>query len=241
MDSSKYYKTRSSQSVGRSFYEREYWNSIDPDGVLRNLENEREKKLEECKEELSYINNFNPGNILDVGCGLGFTLFGVNENWNKYGVDISKWATKRAKKYGTIFCGNLQQAQYESDFFDVVIILHALSFLENPINILLEIKRILKSDGKLIITTPDYGCGVAKRFGINFRQLHDKGHVNLFNLSGLIRLLIDLEFRIENITFPYFDTIYFTKENLLRLFDTTKMSPPFYGNYMTIYSYKGRI
>lgn len=234
---SEYYQTRDFQ-LKDDFYEKNYWNSIDPDGKLRNLENEKEKKLEECKEELSYINSLSPGNVLDVGCGLGFVLSGIDNNWNKYGIDISKWAVKRAERYGAIFCGNLIQANYESNFFDVVILLHVLSHLKNPIEVLIKIRHILKPNGKLIVTTPDYKCGVAKRFGNNFRLLHDRSHISLFNTLGLFRLLIDLEFNIERISYPFFDTIYFTKENLLRLFDVSEMSPPFYGNFVTIYSHK---
>ncbi len=233
----KYYGMRNSK-IGDDYYEKDYWHSIDPDGTKRNSEDECQRKLEDCKEELHYINCLPPGNILDIGCGLGFVLFGIGSLWNKHGVDVSKWAVEYASKYGAIFQGTLQQANYKSNIFDVVILYQSLEHIPNPIEVLIECRRILKPCGKLIINTPDFKCGLADRFGDNFRFLNDGSHVSLFDTLGLFRLLTDLDFEIEKISYPYFNTVHFTKENLLRLFDTSKTSPPFYGNLMSVYSYK---
>ena len=35
--------------------------------------------------------------------------------------------------------------------------------------------------------------------------------------------------------YPFFECRYFTPEGLNRLFDTDKVSPPFYGNFMTFF------
>ena len=88
------------------------------------------------------------------------------------------------------------------------------------------------------MTTPNFDSGVARRFGKNYRLLHDKTHISLFSDCGLKQLLEDYGFFIDRIDYPFFETEYFTKENLLRLFDTQKVSPPFYGNVMTIYARK---
>lgn len=232
-----YYEMRDSK-IKDDYYEKDCWHGIDPDGTKRNLEDEHQRKLEDCKEELDYINRLSPGNILDVGCGLGFVLFGIDPRWNKYGVDISKWAVEHASKYGTIFQGTLQQANYKSNVFDVIILYQSLEHIPNPIEVLIEARRILKPNGRLIINTPDFKCGLSDRFGDNFRFLNDKSHISLFDSLGLFRLLTDLEFRVEKISRPYFNTVHFTKDNLLRLFNTSKTSPPFYGNLMSVYSYK---
>jgi len=233
-----YYKTRE-VTFADDYYEKDYWqNTIDPDGKIRKMEEEQQKQLEDAKEELAFINALPPGNILDVGCGLGHLLSGVNAAWNKFGVDISKWATDRAKKYGKIFNGTLYQAKYESDMFDAVILYHVLEHLFDPIQLLIEIRRVLKPNGKLILGTPNFTSEVAQRFNTKFRLLKDVGHISLFGTSGLFRLLTDLNFRVEKISYPYFNTVHFTEKNFLRLFDTSKISPPFHGNIMTVYSHK---
>ncbi len=49
------------------------------------------------------------------------------------------------------------------------------------------------------------------------------------------RCLRDNGFHIDQVEYPYFETQWFNKENLLRMLDTDGISPPFYGNFMTFY------
>ena len=42
-------------------------------------------------------------------------------------------------------------------------------------------------------------------------------------------------FRIDQVEYPYFDTQWFDRENLLKMLGTDGISPPFYGNFMTFY------
>ncbi len=233
------YFTPANIRTKKDSYDQRYWKEvIDPDGKHRDKTKEREKRIASCREELDYINNLTPGKVLDVGCGLGFLLSGIDDKWEKHGVEISEFGANYAKKYGKILCGVLQAAEYKSDSFDVVLIYHVIEHMKNPVSELKEIKRILKPGGKLIVGTPDFNCGLAKRFGYNFRLLKDTTHISLFDTFGLYKLLTDLFFEIEKVSYPFFDTEYFIKENLLRLFDTSKISPPFYGNFATFYAHK---
>jgi len=222
-------------------YEQEYWGTVtDLEGNVRNRFEEKERYLEDISEEIRFINNLNPGKILDVGCGLGFLLSGINNGWEKYGVEISKIAAKHATKFGNIFCGELKEANYKANYFDVVVLYHVIEHIENPIDLLLEIRRILKPGGHLILGTPDFDSACARRFGKNYRLLDDKSHISLFTTESMYCFLSDYGFEIEHVSYPFFETRYFTKENLLRLFDTSKISPPFYGNIMTFYCKKNK-
>ena len=73
-------------------YEESYWGTvIDPDGLVRNRLEERERHLEDLSNELKYVNSLKPGKILDAGCGLGYFLSGIDETWEKFGVEISEF------------------------------------------------------------------------------------------------------------------------------------------------------
>lgn len=65
-------------------------------------------------------------------------------------------------------------------------------------------------------------------------MLHDKGHINLFTSLSLIKMLEDTGFQIAEVEYPYFNTRWFTRENLLRMLDNSKVSPPFYGNHVIV-------
>ena len=220
-------------------YEQSYWATIvDPDGKKRNRWEERDQHLDDIKQELQFINNSISGKILDVGCGLGYLLSGVNDNWDKYGVEISQYAASNASKYGKIFCGDLLEANYENEYFDIIVMHHVIEHIEDPIKQIVEIFRVLKPGGIFIIATPDFDSACARRFGENYRLLHDKTHVSLFTNESMFRFLRDHDFIVNRVEYPFFDTRHFTQDNLMRLFDTSKISPAFYGNFMTFYSHK---
>lgn len=232
-----YYKVREAQEPVQ--YEENYWGTIiDPDGKVRNRFEEREQYLGDVKQELDYINNLSGGKFLDVGCGLGFFLSGVEDKFDKYGVEVSQYSYEYASKYGKIHTGTLESANFADETFDAILMYHVIEHVEKPEEIIQEIFRILKKGGKLIIATPDFDCACARRFGENFRLLHDKTHISLFSSDSMHRFLRDFGFVIEKAEYPFFETRFFTEENLMRLFDTTQISPPFYGNFMSFYCHK---
>ena len=233
-----YYVRRKLETVNGS-YEEDYWGkSIDPDGNVRFMCEEKDQKKSWAAAELEFINRLGGGKLLDVGCGAGAVLDGVDNKWEKYGVEVSKFASEIANEYGVIFNGDLLSACYDSNSFDLVLVFHVIEHLPNPLQTLCEIRRILKPGGWLIIGTPDFDSGCARRFGDNFRLLHDQTHVSLFSNDSLQRMLNDYGFRVEHTEFEFFDTQYFTIENLSRLFDVDNVSPPFYGNIVTKYCKK---
>jgi hypothetical protein len=93
---------------------------------------------------------------------------------------------------------------------------------------------LLKDKGTFIIGTPDFDSGCARRFGKNYRLMGPE-HIRLFSNDSMHRFLRDHGFKINKVEYPFFNSRLFNKENLMRLFDTSKVSPPFYGNYMTFF------
>lgn len=224
------------ENVSPDDYEQAYWGTVtDPDGVVRNRSEEREKFLASVQTELSIIDHQPAGRLLDIGCGLGFLLSGIDSEWERHGVEISKFAAKHASQWGEIFVGELREAAYPSNHFDVIILHHVIEHVPDPAALIIEARRILSEDGLLIVGTPDFDSGCARRFGQNYRMLHDKTHISLFSEESLRRFLRDHGFRIEHADYPYFNTPYFTRENLARMEDIAQVSPPFYGNFMTFY------
>ena len=137
-----------------------------------------------------------------------------------------------------MYFGKIKHNTYQENFFDVILFLHVLEHVPNPIEILEIIKKILKPGGIVIIGTPNFGSACAKRYGKNFRMLHDKTHISLFSDIKLCELLYDLGMNVEHVDYPYFDTKYFNKSEIMKIFNKKITSPAFYGNIMTIYASK---
>lgn len=99
-----------------------------------------------------------PGNVLDVGCDMGFSLEAALERkWEPYGVELSEYSSNIAKKkFGkAVFSGTLEEAHFQSDYFDAITMSDLIEHVPNPNELLQEVKRILKPNGLLAITTPD--------------------------------------------------------------------------------------
>jgi SAM-dependent methyltransferase len=220
-------------------YEEDYWGEIvDPDGHKRNRLAERDMFLDDIKTELGFINALAPGRVLDIGCGLGWLLSGIKDSWDKHGLEVSAFAAAHARSHGAIFKGPLLDCPYDDDSFDLVVMHHVIEHLRDPLANLRVTHRLIKPGGKLILATPDFDSAAARRFGANYRLLHDKTHISLFSNDSMHRFLRDHGFRILFVDYPFFKTRHFTKENLMRLFNREAISPPFPGNFMTFYCVK---
>ncbi len=98
--------------------------------------------------------------ILDVGCGTGNLLLEINKRQkglNLYGVDLSQKMISIAKakmanfKNVAFLTGNGNLLPFANDYFDAVICANSLHHHPNPNRSLLEMSRVLKRGGQLII------------------------------------------------------------------------------------------
>jgi SAM-dependent methyltransferase len=102
-----------------------------------------------CKQPL-----FTPKRkLLDVGCAVGtFLQIAGERGWEVYGQDVSVYAANvsRAKKLD-IFTGDLWDAHFPNDFFDVITAWDSLNHANDPQRLLREMNRILKKGGLLAV------------------------------------------------------------------------------------------
>ena len=103
-----------------------------------------------------------PKKILDAGCGRGFYLKVLSSfSFIKeiHGVDINDNYLKIAKKINInkrvkIKNASLYNLPYQDKYFDLIICSEVLEHLEDDIKAILELKRVLKPEGAIIITVP---------------------------------------------------------------------------------------
>lgn len=99
------------------------------------------------KLAISRINNALPhisGKLLDVGCGNN--LFKEYYGESMVGVDVFQWGTV------DIVVQKTSELPFNNEEFDTVTIIAALNHIPNRQDVLQEIYRVLKNDGRLIIT-----------------------------------------------------------------------------------------
>lgn len=106
---------------------------------------------------------------------MGFFLRNAKkwDGWNLYGVEPSPSLSDMARKYFglNVKTAFLEDAKFESGFFDVVTMTDVFEHITNPDKMLNEIRRILKPDGILFIKVPN---GLFNLFKLSTAELMGK-------------------------------------------------------------------
>lgn len=159
------------------------------------------------------IETKNSGRILDLGCGEGHILKMLSNSYEKYGVDVSKTALKLANDKNI----HIKLCNLNKDFpfdmkFDFMICSEVLEHLENPFDVLENVKKHLTEDGLFLVTIPNvthWRHRVSLLLGKS--PNYDKTHINFWDLDSFIKLLHDRGYEILDFYPTYFDPRFFSK------------------------------
>ena len=106
------------------------------------------------------LHNFPGGEVLDVGCGVGYGshFLARNSDWRITAFDLSEEAIAHARKFYSHPSINFENGNAEAfDFgkkFDLVICFELIEHVPNQEAVLRGIKKALKEDGFLVLSTP---------------------------------------------------------------------------------------
>jgi len=98
--------------------------------------------------------------VLEVGCGTGAILSELPTHLSLHGLDIDPEALVQCKAHvpsASLICGDALQLPYPENSFDVVYCHFLLLWVNYPLKVLLEMKRVAKAGGNIIaFAEPDY-------------------------------------------------------------------------------------
>ena len=142
---------------------------------------------------LKFIRRFKPaGKLLDVGCGLGFFL-DVAQRWGfeSWGLDCSRYAAERCRERfpGKIRQGFLRPGLFPEKYFDVVSMFDLFEHVYHPREFLRAVHRIIKDDGIVIITTPNYESALSLVSGRRWVSYKIPEHVYYYTPRTLGRMV----------------------------------------------------
>jgi ubiquinone/menaquinone biosynthesis C-methylase UbiE len=131
--------------------------------------------------------------ILDIGSGAGFPLFELAGRFGNtckiYGVDLWKNANERAKlklkNYGysnvTLIEASAEKLPFENESIDLIVSNLGINNFENPEIVFAECTRVLRTRGKLVITTNTNGHW-KEFYAVLYATLRDLGEENLISI-----------------------------------------------------------
>ncbi len=155
-----------------------------------------EQRLEFIKKEKKQ------GDLLDVGCGLGFFLKTAGDaGYAAYGIDASVKAVEYARNEFGINSGNetLDDMVKKGHTFDIITLWHVLEHFLNPLDELIKIRKLLRSGGICFIEVPNLD---SLKFKLSRRKWtggnHPKYHRSFFAAKTLELTLKKAGFSIIN-------------------------------------------
>ncbi|MFA5032175.1 MAG: class I SAM-dependent methyltransferase [bacterium] len=145
--------------------------SVFNDETMENISNNILTRILARKGELREIEKYitHKGKILDIGCANGeFLKAAQEEGWKVKGFETCpETANYAIEKLGLdITIGdNFVDARFPANEFDVIAIQCVIEHLKDPLLILKEMQRTIKSDGLLWLTTLNFDSFMAKAQG----------------------------------------------------------------------------
>ncbi|MDD5449069.1 MAG: class I SAM-dependent methyltransferase [Candidatus Omnitrophica bacterium] len=165
--------------------------------------------------------------ILDIGCGEGHFLCMAKEmNWNVKGIELAEHAVKICQKFNLdVTCSEFLESDLPSDHYDVVMMSEVLEHITRPKEYLVEVNRVLRTGGILIMTTPNFNCITRILLQAKWSLIHNE-HLFYFTPASIKKMVSDtlfriLEFRITHINLPELYNFVVNKKSG-RIFDSNQ-------------------
>ena len=133
-----------------------------------------------------------PGRVLDVGCATGIFLAEMQAaGWQGVGVETGEPAARYAReRFGlTVIHGSLEQADLPAAAFDLITFWDVLEHTHNPRVTLERAWRLLRREGVVVATVPNYHSLDRILFGPAWIGFDAPRHLTVFAPDTLRRML----------------------------------------------------
>lgn len=121
--------------------------------------------------------------VLDVACGSGYGTLSHLEQGKAsqvIGADISWQACCQAHAYGIeVVMADANRLPFRSHYFEVIISLETIEHLSTPQDFVLECHRLLESEGKFIVSTPNRQMSIFQDNPYHFQEYYPQEFINL--------------------------------------------------------------
>jgi SAM-dependent methyltransferase len=154
----------------------------------------------------AYLRNTYPqrGRLLEIGCGMGFLLSKFRDDgWEAEGIEPNKGLCAFVEEvHGIKASPTILEAAGEADeTFDVVVMLHVIEHVPDPLGTTHEIFRVLKPGGTLILETPRYDSLMFRLMRHRERSISCDGHIYFFTTDTLTAMCKRAGFEVQSVNY----------------------------------------
>jgi 2-polyprenyl-3-methyl-5-hydroxy-6-metoxy-1,4-benzoquinol methylase len=158
---------------------------------------------ERWRERQRAISRYKTGGaLLDLGCSTGSFLASLKgQSWDLHGVEISVPTAKiaEARSCGEIFVGDVLDAPFQSETFDVITSFDVLEHVYEPREVLSKVHDWLKPGGIYYTLVPNINAWEARLFGSYWYGLELPRHLSHFSPQSLRSLAESVGFEVASL------------------------------------------
>ncbi|ESU24643.1 SAM-dependent methyltransferase [Flavobacterium enshiense DK69] len=166
-------------------------------------------KRKAIRDKVKLITSLQPkkGTLLDIGAGTGdFLQEAKNQNWICTGIEPNDKAKAIAISKGVSFEKGLSSLEEES--FDVITMWHVLEHIPDLQKQIVELKRLLKPTGTIIIAVPNYKSYDAQYYGKFWAAYDVPRHLWHFSKTSIEKLFAMENMKLKKVLPMIFDSFY---------------------------------
>lgn len=228
------------------FYGKRYWlghQSDDlgfPDVYTRARNDLTERNLHWLRTLLKY--RLPPSRVIELGCAHGsFVALMRQAGYDASGVEMSPWVVEFGQKtFGVpISVGPVETLDIPSSSLDAIVLMDVLEHLPDPVVSMAHCLKLLKSDGILLIQTPQFKTGMEYKILVETKapfldQLKADEHLYLFTEQSVVHFFLQLgakHLQFEPAIFGHYDMFFAVSRTPLKIntpeqIETTLLATP---------------
>jgi SAM-dependent methyltransferase len=184
----------------------------DPEFTRKTREHSRDRydkeeyQVRDYEDTRAYLRKAYPrrGRLLEIGCSMGFLLAKFREDgWEVEGIEPNRGFCEFIGEHHGIKASPaiLEESDVPANSFDVVVMLHVIEHVPDPLGTLEGICRVLKPGGTLILETPRYDSLMFKLLRHRERSVSCDGHIYFFTTETLRQMAGKAGFDVQFIDY----------------------------------------
>lgn len=183
----------------------QYYDQSYKDGLYEVFAREKSMKEMTARQRLYELKgSLRDGKLLDVGCSNGTFIEAAGRiGYLADGIDLSDVAIRSAKERGlTAFCSTIEDFHPEVPYDNITgfdVIEHVL----DPQNFLRHCHRLLRNDGRIVVSLPNEASVFAKVMGPSWYFYIPEEHLHYFRPGNIRKIMKSAGFRVEKIGRTY--------------------------------------
>jgi 2-polyprenyl-3-methyl-5-hydroxy-6-metoxy-1,4-benzoquinol methylase len=200
-----------SEEIGKYYQSEDYVShSETTKGIVNKLY--RVVRRKNTMDKLALVNRFSAhhGDLLDVGCGTGYFLSVCRQDgWRVDGVELSDLARSKAeKRTEQVLFSSTDALEVTGKRFDIITLWHVFEHLYDINASFVQLKRLLKPDGTLILALPNFTGADAGHYKEFWAAYDVPRHLSHFSPKAVSLLAGKHGMKIDSVVPMKFDAFY---------------------------------